>query len=195
MLVSVFSMIPDHRRAQARRYDLPHFLLICVLGILSGAHSYRHLETFMRERFGLLRETFPALQKWKRPPSDSAIRKILHETDADELEKAFRRYSHGLPEKKHAHRFLGIDGKVLRGSFDHFEDQVPVQLLSVFATGSDIILAHEEIQEQKTNEIPVAQALIPALGLQGAVFTLDALHCQKKRSRQPGRQGVMSSSR
>lgn len=190
MLLSVFSMLPDHRRSQARRYDLPHFLLVCVLGILSGAHSYRRLETFMEERFDPLKETFPALKKWKKPPSDSAIRKILHGMDGTKLEKAFRDFNRQLPAREHAgkHQFISIDGKVLRGSFDHFEDQVPVQLLSVFLTGADIILAHEEIHGQKTNEIPVAQTLIAALGLQDVVFTLDALHCQKKRSGRRGKQ-------
>ena len=34
---------------------------------------------------------------------------------------------------------------------------------------------------EKTNEIPTAQALIKELGLpEGSVYTLDAVHCQKK---------------
>ena len=40
-------------------------------------------------------------------------------------------------------------------------------------------MAHVELDD-KTNEIPVAQALIAELHLQGCLFTFDALHCQKK---------------
>ena len=54
-----------------------------------------------------------------------------------------------------------------------------ILVLSFFDTQSELILAHETI-DVKTNEIPVAQALIPQLGLEGAVYALDALHCQKK---------------
>jgi predicted transposase YbfD/YdcC len=42
-----------------------------------------------------------------------------------------------------------------------------------------IILAHEEIEE-KTNEIPVSQKFFEELWVKWMIFTLDALHCQKK---------------
>ena len=185
-------MIPDHRRAQARRYDLSHFLLVCILGILSGAHSYRRLEVFMNIHFDRLKDLLPALEKWKRPPGFTTIRTIIHGVDGKELEQAFRKYSQKLAAqgKQEGRQFIGLDGKVLRGSFDHFEDKAAVQLFSAFLTGTDIILAHEEILEQKTNEIPIAQALIPAIGLTGVVYTSDALHCQKKLSVQQRRQDV-----
>ena len=66
----------------------------------------------------------------------------------------------------------------MRGSFDHFQDQKAVQILSVFVSDSQIILAHEEMAT-KTNEIPMAQTLMAELGLSGYIFTFDALHCQK----------------
>ena len=40
-------------------------------------------------------------------------------------------------------------------------------------------MAHVELDD-KTNEIPVAQALIAELHLEGCLFTFDAMHCQKK---------------
>ena len=40
-------------------------------------------------------------------------------------------------------------------------------------------MAHEEI-ECKTNEIPVAQKLIPRLGFKNAIFTADAMSCHTK---------------
>lgn len=75
---------------------------------------------------------------------------------------------------------VSLDGKVVRGSFDNFKDQKAIQVFSALLDG-EIILAHEEI-EVKTNEIPVAQKFFEELGLKNHLFTLDALHCQKKRS-------------
>ena len=75
---------------------------------------------------------------------------------------------------------IAVDGKVLRGSYDHFGDKKAIQVLSFFETGQGLILAHEVIEE-KTNEIPVFQRLMKELNLEGVVYTLDALHCQKKR--------------
>jgi predicted transposase YbfD/YdcC len=74
---------------------------------------------------------------------------------------------------------VDFDGKVVRGSFDHFQDQKAIQVLSAFLSDLRLILAHEEIAE-KTNEIPTAQDLIQKLGLSGCILTFDALHCQEK---------------
>ena len=84
-----------------------------------------------------------------------------------------------LTEEKNEAPFIAFDGKVLRGSFDNFNDSKAVQCLSAFLTESKIIIAHREIEE-KTNEIPAAQELILNLGLKDKVFTFDAMHCQEK---------------
>jgi hypothetical protein len=75
---------------------------------------------------------------------------------------------------------LAFDGKVLKGSFDAFNDVMAKQILSAFAT--DTALVHIEIDE-KSNEIPAAQKLLEELGVADRIVTLDAMHCQKKRSR------------
>ena len=115
---------------------------------------------------------------WKRMPAYTTIRDVIQSTSGDELERAFRAYSKTLDTSKTEKKFIACDGKVLRGSFDHFNDQKAIQILSAFTSDSHIILAHEEIAE-KTNEIPTAQALMEKLALSGYIFTFDALHCQK----------------
>ena len=78
-------------------------------------------------------------------------------------------------------RVIALDGKTLRGSFDHLDDQAAAQVLSAFASEAALILAHQEIAEG--DEIAAAQALIEQLGLSGILFTADALHCQKNLRR------------
>jgi hypothetical protein len=73
---------------------------------------------------------------------------------------------------------VALDGKTLKGSFDHLNDQKAAQALSAFASDAAILLAHSEI-DVKSNEIPAAQQMIAVLGLSGVLFTADALHCQK----------------
>ena len=111
-------------------------------------------------------------------PAYTTIRDIIQKTSTTELEKCFREYSAALVEEKEGRMVLSCDGKVLRGSFDHFHDAKAIQILSVFASQDHLILAHEAV-EDKTNEIPVAQKLIKNLGLTNVIFTFDALHCQK----------------
>lgn len=178
MLQSCLFKITDHRRKQGRRYELGHILLLTILAILSGADSYRKVQKFIEVHYETFNEQFDL--NWKRIPAYTTIRAIIQETSGPELEHSFRDYSQLLAEGDTAKTFISYDGKVVRGSFDRFQDQKAVQILSVFTSPGQLILAHEEIA-RKTNEIPTAQKLMQTLGLSGYIFTFDALHCQKKR--------------
>jgi len=178
MLKSFLFEIKDHRRKQGTRYQQGHILLFTIFAILSGATSYRKVQQFIKAHYNELNEIFDL--NWKRMPSYTTIRDIIQRTSTTELERSFRKYSASLAELDGKNAFVGYDGKVLRGSFDHFNDQKAIQVLSAFAADEQIILGHEEI-DVKTNEIPMAQLLMETLGLTGCVFTFDALHCQKKR--------------
>ena len=191
MLQSFLSKIQDHRRRQGRRYALGHILLLAILALLSGATSYRKIHAFIKTHYEALAQLFNL--NWKRLPAHTTIRAIIQATSPAELEVCFREYSAQLAEREPPTRFLSLDGKVLRGSFDHFQDQTAIQVLSAFLTDSRIILAHEEIAE-KTNEIPTAQELMTQLGLSGYLLTLDALHCQEKTlaaARQTGNEVIV----
>lgn len=179
LLLECFRSVPDPRRAQGRRYELPYILLYAVLAVLAGAISYRRIQRFMdihRERLNAVFGT-----RWKRAPAHTAVRYILQGLNEQDLEPALRRHSRALlPEEKEPKGLrLAIDGKVLKGSFDHFLDQKAVQMLSALATQEQLVLGQLTVSA-KSNEIPAAQQLIQELGLTGCLFTLDALHCQKK---------------
>lgn len=180
MLQSFLFEVKDHRRKQGIRYQQGYILLFSILAILSGATSYRKIHQFIVSHYDELNELFAL--NWKRMPAYTTIRDIIQKTSGEELERSFRKHSASLVEGKQNKRLIGYDGKVLRGSFDHFQEQKAVQILSAFASDEHIILLHEEI-EDKTNEIPTAQVVIEKLGLTGCVFTFDALHSQKKRLR------------
>lgn len=147
--------------------------------MVSGARSYRQIHALIDKRLALLNAVFPA-HALRRSPAYSSVRGILQGIDPLELEKAFRRHADGLdqPREQTPSRFVAIDGKTLRQSFDAFADRKAAHLLSAFAVDHQIILAHEVI-DGKSNEIPAAQTLIAELGLTGRLFTLDAMHCQK----------------
>lgn len=185
MLLDYLSQVPDHRRRQGQRYPLKEILLIAILAILSGATSYRDMARFIKGRLKSLKTLFGL--KWKGAPSKSILREIFCGIDKSVLEKTFRNYSRGLAmtektKPEHSQGFA-IDGKALKGSFDHVKGNEILHLLSVFCTNNQLILGHVEIPE-KTNEIPTAQALIKELALPpGSVYTLDAMHCQKKHSK------------
>ena len=183
-LASCLAAIPDRRRAEGKMYGQAGVILFSIIAMLSGARSYRQIHALIDKRLALLNAAFPDAAL-RRAPAYTSVRGILQQIDPDELEQAFRRHAEGLDRSCAAgtapsgpSRFIAIDGKTLRQSFDAFADRKAAHVLSAFAVDHQIILAHEVIDE-KSNEIPAAQALIAALGLSGRVFTLDAMHCQK----------------
>lgn len=176
MLLKMLGEVKDVRGKQGIRYDLPGILGCVILALLSGATSYRKILFFMEERYDTLKEALGF--EWKKPPSYAGLRLILQNLDKDELEKAFRKYASEVAGLKGGGKRLACDGKALRHSFDRMEDRRAAEILSVFASDAQLILAHVEIEE-KSNEIPAFQSLVEDLGLQGKLFTLDALHTQK----------------
>lgn len=178
-LLTLLQDVPDPRRAQGRRYQLPYLLLFAILAIVSGANTCRDIAIFIDEHREGLNASFALA--WRRAPAHTAIRTIFLKLDPAALEAAFRRHAALLQAAlaRAGQVSIAIDGKPLRGSFDNFRDRAAAQMLSAFAVETALVLAHLEIDE-KSNEIPAAQALLAELALAGHRVSLDALHCQNK---------------
>lgn len=191
-LQQCLEQVADPRRAEGRRYGLVPLLLFSILAIASGATSYRKVQRFMAAHWPRLTALLGV--KWKRAPAHTTIRYLLHKLDPQALEAAFRAHSQALltQASKGGGRCIALDGKTLKGSFDHFADQKAAQFLGALAQEPQLILAPVAPAE-KSNEIPAAQALIRELGLENCLLTLDALHCQKKPLK-PRPRLTMSSS-
>ena len=189
-LLTALQDVADPRRAQGKRYPLPHLLMFTVLALLSGPRSYRGIITFMEQRRLHLNRHFGV--DLKRAPAVNTLRTVLQSLDTDGLEDVFRGHAaallaqaetagktaYGRTAGTAARPMIALLFKTLRGSFDHINDRRAAQTLTAFASRSAIVLAHTEIKD-KSNEIPAAQQMIRDLGLSGVVFTADAMHCQK----------------
>ena len=191
-LLAALEAIPDPRRRQGRRYPLAPLLLFSVLAVLAGATSYRGILTFIGVHREHLNAVFGA--RFRRAPAVNTLRGLFLALDPAELEAAFREHARALADRAPASgpRVVALDGKTLRRSFDHLNDEAAAHVLSAFAGEAALILAHQEIRAEG-DEVAAAQALIGELGLSGVLFTADALHCQKNlrlrardRQRAPG---------
>ena len=180
-LLEILREIPDHRRAEGKRFDLATVLLYSILAMVAGANSYRQMHEFIRIHRQLLNGAFGLEMRYS--PSYTGLRLILRGVDPAALETAFRRHASAIaaPPATEGLTAIAVDGKTLRGSFDAFCDRKAAHMMSALRQADQIVLAHLMV-EAKSNEIPAAPELIEALGLTGCVFTLDAEHCQKKPS-------------
>ena len=181
-LLEILRSIPDHRRAEGKRFDLSTVLLYAILSMVAGANSYRQMHEFIRIHRQRLNEAFGLELPYS--PSYCGLRLTLQGVYPTALEAAFRRHAVSLskPPAVEGLTAIAVDGKTLRGSFDAFNDRKAAHMMSALRHADRIVLAHVMVAE-KSNEIPAAPELIEALGLTGCLFTLDAEHCQKNCSR------------
>ena len=176
-LLAALAEVPDPRRAQGQRYSMSHLLLFSVLAVLAGATSYQKIIAFIAVQRERLNAVFGAC--FRRAPAVNTLRHLFLALGRDDLEAAFRRHARDLNahSRPQALRTVALDGKTLRGSFDHLSDREAVHVLSAFASDAALVLAHQELAGAP-DEIAAVPKLMAELGVTGVLFTADALHCQ-----------------
>ena len=121
-LLEVLRTIPDHRRDEGKRFDLATVLLYAILGMVSGANSYRQMHEFIRIHLQRLNQAFGL--RLRCSPSYTGLRLIIQGVDPSALEVAFRQHALSIstPPPSDGLTAIAVDGKTLRGSFDAFSD-------------------------------------------------------------------------
>lgn len=174
-LQAVFARLPDPRHRLGRRYALPFLLTCLVAALLCNCNSTLAVEEWCRAHRALLQQVFGPLRHLT--PSGSLYRRLLPRLSAECLEWAVAGWVRATRPAADTEA-LALDGKTVRGAGT--ATQAAPHLLSVYTHTSQEVLIQVRVSE-KTNEIPVAQALVPqvlAHSGPGRVITADALHTQ-----------------
>jgi hypothetical protein len=113
-------------------------------------------------------------------PSRKTIAEVFKRIDFGELSEVFYDWAQDYVPIG-SKEWIGIDGKVIGGTVKDASNkyQSYVNLVSLFSHTQKSVIACGVVSGDKASEIPVVRTLIDELGIGGAVFTLDALHCQK----------------
>ena len=182
-LIDYLKQIPDERHAGGRRHPLWLILLIMILGIMSGYWGYRGLGRFVERHRRQLIETLkiPAA----RVPSYSTLRRVMMQLDYQALTQVFNEWASQYSHNSQG-QWIAIDGKSLKNTVNdcYGKQQNFVMMVSAFTHERGEILGVKVMENKKQSEIAAVQELLELLDLKGVVFTMDALHCQKKLSPQ-----------
>jgi hypothetical protein len=156
-LYEVFATVPDPRSSHGLRYELAYLLTCLVAGLLCNADSTLAIAQWCRDQQALLKRLFGPRRFLC--PSDSLYRKLLPRLDAEAIECALadwiRSTLMAAPEDP-----IALDGKTVRGA--RTDEQAAPHLLSFRTHQSQETLLQVAVSE-KTNEIPIAQALLPVV--------------------------------
>jgi hypothetical protein len=175
----MLSTVEDPRSKYGRRHPLADVLLMCIMAMMSGCQGYRPMGRFLKRHQKEFQQSFRLLHK---VPSYVTIREILQSIDFDKFASSFNRWAIQYVTLCKSET-KALDGKAIAGTASDYSSpyQNFVSLVSVFACQRGIVLSCDKIENKKESEIPTVKELIRALDVKGEVFTLDALHCQKKR--------------
>ena len=185
-LAGFLAAVPDHRRAQGRRHSLACVPGLACAATAAGAKSL----VAIAERAADAPAAVPAALVVRRDPcggawvvpGETTIRRALAGADPGALDEQLAAWlaaaAAGEADEQAAGRVMA-DGKTVRGAAR--ADGRAVHLLAAMSGGGAVLAQREA--GRKTNEITQVKPLPDPLGPEGAVVTLDALHCQKDTAR------------
>lgn len=169
-LWALLRTVPDHRRAEGRRYPLAALLVIAIAAMLAGRTDQLGIVRWGRK---LGREALELLGITRaRVPAPSVWCELFRDLDVAALEHALGTWVQGGDAAEH----VAIDGKRLRGS--RRGERSGVHLLAAFSQRLQGCLGQLRV-EPDANEITAALQLLKELPLAGVIVTGDAIFAQK----------------
>lgn len=169
-----FKAVPDPRRFNVT-YTLPQLLTCTLLAVLCRCDDYEEIAGWVAARHDWLVDILglPA----DRTPCRKTFERLYRRLDPAALGRCFIELTEQLAEASQG-RLIAIDGKTLRRSFDQAHRQLPIHMVHAWDQANGLMLGQLTVEE-KSNEITAVPALLELLDVQGAVVSLDAMHCQK----------------
>ena len=172
-LIERFRDLPDPRVEGRTDHDLLDIIVLALCAVMSGAEGWDDIEDW-----GLAREEW--LRRYLRLrngiPGHDTIRRVFEALSPSELELRFEQWMNAVCPAV-AGRVIAIDGKAQRGSARSGRGLRALHQVSAYAADYGLTLGQRACEE-KSNEITAIADLLPALALEGAVVTIDAMGCQ-----------------
>lgn len=171
--------VTDFRRPQGKRIKLSHFLEAMILAGMSGHFGIRSISRFVLDNEKFFIERYQLLHGM---PKQTNIFLILKSLDYEQLNEALYRWVSQYLDPKDDN-WIALDGKAIGSTVvdKHGSKQNYKSLVSMFCSKKGIVIGSKSIENKKSHEGAAARELIEQLELKGVIFTLDALHCQKKQ--------------
>lgn len=178
-LIEGLKKVPDYR-SRIGSYPIWSLLGIVALapicGVLGGQKGLvkfaRQLNDGQRHALGIRRN-----RNGRCPaPSQPTFCRLLKAVDARAVEAVILDFQTQLRGPSPKDEVVAVDGKAARRSQGEM-------LLNAVAVPSLYYLGSEPVPVDKTNEIPVARALLERLDLEGRLVGMDALHTQSDTAR------------
>ncbi len=170
-----FNELSDPRVNRGNNHSLYEMVIVALTAAICGANGWVDVE-----RFGIAKidwfKKFLTLDHGI--PSHDTFGRVFALLDTEEFLTCLQNWIQTLHLDMKGEG-VAMDGKTLRHSFDNATGTKSLHVVNAWATGLRIYLGQVAVDD-KSNEITAVPKLLEFLELQGAVVTLDAMHCQTK---------------
>ena len=167
--------LTDPRVDRGNNHCLKEMVALAICGTICGANHWTDVERFARSNLSWFRR-FLTLKNGV--PSHDTFGRVFARIDTAQFYDCVLNWIAQLNFSLKGCA-INIDGKTLRGSHDRGEGQEPLHVVSAWANQLKFCIG-QQVVDSKSNEIPAVQELLEMLNLEGAIVTMDAMHCQKK---------------
>ena len=173
-----FQSLKDPRRAQGQRHSLENILTIVIMAILSG---YQGLRGFARFASSNEDELVSLLNLKHGVPCYYTFHSLLSSLNEGIMADKFMDWM-----KVHHSTILdtciALDGKAVRSTVKggNSSAQNFSSIVSAFGHQSGLVYGMQSFENNKSGEIQALRDLVSKLGLKDKIYTVDALHTQKK---------------
>lgn len=181
-LLEMLRQVKDFRADRGKVYDLPFVLAVALVATLAGATGYRQIGRRAADLpQGLLAQLGAPYDHFSAAlaaPSESTIREVLTNVDADLLDLVTCAWIHECATRDQAGDLvIALDGKVLRGTWTDENKQVKL-FAAMTHTGGAVVA--QTLVPDDTNEITQVDNLVKNLRhTRGrTIATADAAHTQ-----------------
>ena len=168
--------LKDTRKDFLVVYPIDIIFVVAMLASLSGANSAVQIADYWKAHRQFLSSLFNDFPE--QDISHDSVRRVLMLHQRKAFEKLFETFVARFV-KRIGTRIVNVDGQMVRATKNKTEDKDGRYLVSFHDSDNDITLC-QLVVEEKTNEIPTAQAMLENLDLSDCVVTGDAMHTQVK---------------
>ena len=174
-LLENFEELEDPRRDRNQRHKLVDIVVLALCGVISGMKSWVDIADYGEAKASWFKEL---LELPNGIPSHDTFRRVFMLLEPECFQACLTNWLETLRESLEE-GVVAIDGKTLRRSFDKSKEKKALHLVSAWSTTASMVLGQIAVEE-KSNEIVAIPKLLELLRVEGGIFTIDAMGCQKE---------------
>ena len=173
ILIECFSEVSDPRIERCQRHKLIDILVIALCSVLTGGQGPTEMETFGEAKLSWLKQF---LELRHGIPSHDTFGRVLSLIDPQQFEQCLLKWVNSQIQLGDD-EVVPIDGKTLKRSHDKAKGQDAIEIVSAWAASQRLTLGQVKVAKG-SNEITAVPQVLDLLQIEGAIVTVDAMHCQ-----------------